>query len=40
MFNIKQAEVSRKDSVINSLQKDLEDLKNKELPANKIYMKF
>jgi uncharacterized hydrophobic protein (TIGR00271 family) len=37
MFNIKQAEVSRKDSVINSLQKDLEDLKNKELPANKIY---
>ncbi len=37
MFNIKQNEVQKKDSLIGQLEKNLEELKNKELPANKIY---
>ncbi len=37
MFNLKQNEVQKKDSIINSLEKTISELKNQELPANKIY---
>lgn len=37
MFNIKQSEIEKRDSVIVSLEKSLNDYKNKELPSNKIY---
>lgn len=37
MFNLKQNEVQKKDSIISSLEKTISDLQNRELPANKIY---
>lgn len=37
MFNLKQNEVQKKDSIISTLEKTISDLQNRELPANKIY---
>lgn len=37
MFNLKQNEVQKKDSIITTLEKTISDLQNRELPANKIY---